>query len=238
MLNVLPATATTFDHLATTHSSDKSEQPGELIMTPKSQDTTTVAVGEAAAEVVRNYSHHHHHQTEDVEDAAIFFSALSVRCEFSLGAWDNATTTSSPSQDSTRIASSLSTFQQNPLQQFSSDYSRWGGNKMDEFESDSDESSDDDDEDSDDDDDDWEDDDLESVRLLENDNQDETTGNNQSSSTRVHFCECLVTEINEYPRPPSDIGHLLHYSGQEIQQFKNEYDRERRSMSLLERLGS
>mmetsp|Transcript_24127 Transcript_24127/g.33713 ORF Transcript_24127/g.33713 Transcript_24127/m.33713 type:complete len:224 (-) Transcript_24127:66-737(-) len=222
MLNVLPATATTFDL-----GEKSSQQPGELIMTPKSnQDTTTVAVGTAAADAVRNYGHHHH-TTEDVEDAAVLFAELSVRCEFTLGAWDNGTTTST--------TSNLSLFQNNPLQQFSSEHTRWGG-CTEEIESDSDDSSDDDD-------DDWEDDDFESVRLCEEPNgtprnNDNTSTVPSSSSSRVRFCECLVTQINEYTKPSPELGHLLHYSGQEIQQFKNEYDHERRNMSLLERLGS
>jgi len=227
MLNVLPATATTFDL-----GEKSSQQPGELIMTPKSnQDTTPLSVGAAAAEAVRNYGHHH--PTEDVEDAAVLFAELSVRCEFTLGAWDNGTSTTSTN-------SNLSVFQTNPLQQFSSEHTRWGGCTED-IESDSDDSSE---EDSDDDDDGWEDDDFETVHLQEepsgipHDDNNKRTIQSPSTSSRVRFCECLVTEINEYQKPPSEIGHLLHYSGQEIQQFKNEYDHERRSMSLLERLGS
>lgn len=49
------------------------------------------------------------------------------------------------------------------------------------------------------------------------------------SPRRVQFCECPVTEINYYPKPPSGDWSLLYYSAHELQKMLDERAAEKKT---------
>lgn len=190
-----------------------------VFMTPKTQQ-----------DAVADYGHRHsHHQHDEPED--LFASCFHRQQDFgfSLGAWGNTNNTNQQQEEEGDQITP-------PLPQHNQRKCSW----------DDDENNKDHENENHNDDDDWSENgdsvnetheheldiDIPISNLqISNENAEEPPG-----KRTVSFSDDLVTKVIEYPKPSPEDSHLLHYCCQELMEFRLDYEREKRSMSLLERL--